>query len=286
MRNDGRWDWTLVLQSALLCAFAFNLIFFIQELFLVVPKALTPGLRPTLFHNNHHWTGANPLARLFQGTGALATLTTAAACALWLKDRPPRSATVRLFVIWTIFHGSFEALPQFVIGAFLPQNDVGMALDYLGLSQAAKWVVASLAVVTMVMIARALSHPFLDLDASTAQLATPGGRSGVMFRVATVPALIALVLVVPFRVPGTADQVFLAPAIMITVGILCLQGTAGFASNRSAGEGIPRSARGATRGNVRSSGAALPRSTFWPLAALLIQLAIFQLVLRHGIDFF
>ncbi len=165
MRSERRWDWTLVLQSALLCAFAFNLIFFIQELFLVVPKALTPGLRPTLFHNNHHWTGG--------------------------------------------------------------------------------------------------------------QLATPGGRSRVMFRIATLPAVAALLLVIPFRVPGTADQVFLAPLIMITAGIACLQGVAGFVAIRSA-----------TWDNVRSRGAWLSSSTLWPLAALLIQLAIFQLVLRHGIDFF
>jgi hypothetical protein len=49
------WDWKLAITSALLYALAFNLTFFIQELFLVLPKALTPGLRPILFHNNHRW---------------------------------------------------------------------------------------------------------------------------------------------------------------------------------------------------------------------------------------
>jgi hypothetical protein len=38
----------LTLSSALLYSLAFNLTFFIQELLLVVPKALTPGLHPTL----------------------------------------------------------------------------------------------------------------------------------------------------------------------------------------------------------------------------------------------
>ena len=33
------WDWRLTVQSALLYTLAFNLTFFIQELFLVVPKA-------------------------------------------------------------------------------------------------------------------------------------------------------------------------------------------------------------------------------------------------------
>lgn len=48
------WDWRLNLKSTLAFALAFNLIFFIQEIFLVLPKALTPGLEPTPFHNNHH----------------------------------------------------------------------------------------------------------------------------------------------------------------------------------------------------------------------------------------
>jgi hypothetical protein len=61
-----------MLGSSLLYAIAFNLTFFIQELFLVIPKSLTPGLYPTLFHNNHTWTGTNPLQDLLQGTGALA----------------------------------------------------------------------------------------------------------------------------------------------------------------------------------------------------------------------
>ena len=39
------WNWRLTISSGLLYALAFNLIFFIQELFLVVPKALTPGLQ-------------------------------------------------------------------------------------------------------------------------------------------------------------------------------------------------------------------------------------------------
>jgi hypothetical protein len=95
-----RWNWNLVINSALLYALAFNVTFFIQEFFLVLPKALTPGLRPTLFHNNHGWEGENPLASLFQGTGALAILLTGVACALFLRCASRRSTTVRLALIW------------------------------------------------------------------------------------------------------------------------------------------------------------------------------------------
>ena len=57
----------------------------------MLPKALTPGVRPTLFHNNHGWEGENPLTSLFQGTGALAILLSGVVCALLLQRRSPRS---------------------------------------------------------------------------------------------------------------------------------------------------------------------------------------------------
>lgn len=89
------WDWKLAIASAFLYALAFNLTFLIQELFLVIPKALTPGLRPILFHNNHTWSGENPLAKLFQGTGALAIFVTGLSCALLLKRTAGGSAAFK-----------------------------------------------------------------------------------------------------------------------------------------------------------------------------------------------
>jgi hypothetical protein len=100
------WKWKLAIVSALLYVLAFNLTFFIQELFLV-PKALTPGLRPTLFHNNHSWEGEHPLANLFQGAGALAIFLTGLICARLLRRRQGRSATMQLFLIWMTYHGLF-----------------------------------------------------------------------------------------------------------------------------------------------------------------------------------
>ena len=85
-----RQSWRLVVSSTLLYTLAFNLTFFIQELFLVVPKALTPDLRPTLYHNNHLWQGENPIAHLLQGTGALAIFISATVCMVLLeRDRIP-----------------------------------------------------------------------------------------------------------------------------------------------------------------------------------------------------
>jgi len=245
----------LALCSALLYTLAYNLTFFIQELFLVVPKALTPGLRPTLFHNNHTWAGQHPLASLFQGTGALATLISGAICLLLLRGDRVRSTTVRLFLIWMAFHGFFQALPQFVIGAMVPGNDVGMAMDFFHMSQTAKWIAASLAFVAIVPIAARLARQLL-------------GLSNSLLMIATVPALAAIPLIIAFRVPREMLEVLLPPVLVTIVGLTAIHATAW----RVRGESVAREPD--------------PVSIVYPLAAVSALLLIFQLVLRPGIAFY
>ena len=168
----GSWDWKLTITSALLYALAFNLIFFIQELFLVLPKALTPGLRPTLFHNNHRWEGDNPLASLFQGTGALATLITGLICAFLLKRRVGRSSAMRLFLIWMAYNGFMQSLPQVVVGSIEPQNDVGMAMEYLQFGAPAKTAAAFVALIAIAAAALKLRGPLLSLAEKADDIAT------------------------------------------------------------------------------------------------------------------
>jgi hypothetical protein len=257
-----------IINSALLYASAFSVIFFVQELFLVLPKALTPGLYPTLLHNNHNWHGENPLARLFQGTGALATVISALLCAVWLSRRPPRSATLQLFLIWLIYHGCFEALPQVIIGAFLPQNDVGMAMNYLQLSATTKYVAATLAFIAIVTIAISLTKPLLALAQSPAEIDTPGKRMGFIFFIATLPAFIGTLLIFPHRVPGAIDQVYIVPIGVMVIGMFWIQASAWRVTTARAGELAPM------------------RSIAYPLAAWVILLLIFQLILRPGIPFY
>src|SRR6266567_9636928 len=78
------------------------------------PRAGRTNPRP---HREH------PLASLFQGTGALATFLTAIACVLLLRRGSGRSS-VRLFLIWMAYNGFFQSLPQAIIGAVNPGNDV------------------------------------------------------------------------------------------------------------------------------------------------------------------
>lgn len=268
VRGIPPWDWQLTFGSALLYVLAFNLTFFIQELFLVLPKAFTPGLRPTLFHNNHHWEGHHPLASLFQGTGALAIFVSAIVCSLLLRQDRARSRSVRLFLIWMAYNGFFQSLPQVVAGAVNPGNDVGMAMDYLQLSPTAKSIAALVALIAIPPIALWLTRQVLALVTAPTDLGSARARSRFVLQVATVPALLAIPLIIAFRVPREWIEVVLAPVVVSAIGVAWMQA-------------------GAWRiDDVKIADGSRASSLAYPLGAVVILLLVFQLVLRPGIAFY
>jgi len=261
------WNWKQTISSAVLYTLAFNLTFFIQELFLVVPKALTPGVRATLFHNNHSWEGENPLTSLFQGTGALAIFLSGLVCALLLQRRPPRSSTLRLFLIWMAYNGLFQALPQVVIGAVDPQNDLGMAMHYLRLGPTARTAAALGALALIPPAALWLTPHLLSAAEQPAPLSSARARTRFIFQVAALPALIAVALIIPFRIPRELTEVVGPPAVVALVGMVWVQA-------------------GAWRFNrVTSQGEARAGSIAYPLSAAVVLLLVFQLLLKPGIRF-
>lgn len=262
------WDWKLTTMSALLYALAFNLTFFIQELFLVLPKALTPGLRPTLFHNNHSWEGENLLASLFQGTGALAIFLTGVVCALLSWRGLGSSTAVRLFLFWMAYSGLFMALPQVVIGAISPQSDVGMAMAYLDLGATAKTVAALIALAAIPPIAVLLRRLLLDLAGGMDNIASARGRNFFIVKIATLPSLIAIPLVILFRMPRDWIEVVMVPMVVTVIGIAWIQADAWRIDG------------------VRSGGGSAAGSIAWPLSAVSFLFLIFQLLLRPGIRFY
>jgi len=262
------WNWKLTSASALIYTLAFNLIFFIQELFLVLPKAFTPGLRPTLFHNNHSWDGDSPLVKLLQGSGALATFITASVCALLLQRGWGRTSTSRLFLIWLAYNGFFQSLPQVVIGAFIPANDVGMAMDYFGLGSTAKMTAAMVAGLAIPLIAVALTRPLLSLAEDTVETGSGLARTGFIFRAATLPAVVAVALIIPFRVPRNWIEVVMVPVVVTCIGIIWIQSSAWLIRNVS------------VSGNSRNM------SVTRLAGAVVALLLVFQLVLRPGIHFY
>jgi hypothetical protein len=267
-KRASPWNWNLTITSTLLYTLAFNVIFFIQELFLVVPKALTPGLRPTLFHNNHQWEGNNPLASLLQGTGALATFLTAIVCALLLRRGPGRSSTRWLFLIWMTYNGFLQSLPQVILGAIVPENDVGMAMEYLHLGRTAKTAAALVALAVIPLVSLWLIRPLLNLARDPADIASARARTRFIFQVATLPALTAILLIIPFRVPRNWIEVVMVPVVVTFVGIAWLQAGAWRVSTAKA---EPRLEAG---------------SIAVALSAVVLLLLVFQCLLRPGIHFY
>ncbi|MBS0294786.1 MAG: hypothetical protein JSR45_00650 [Proteobacteria bacterium] len=267
-----RWSWAkgdlrLTLVSTALYTLAFNLVFITQELFLVLPKALTPGLHPVLFHNNHDWTGHNPLAELEQGAGALVILLVGLGAVWTLKRRPPASPTWRLFLTWVAFNGLFQALPQVVVGAMLPANDVGRAMTFLALGPVTITLAVLLALWAMANAGVWLPRAFLSLAAEPAETATRQARSRLMLRAATLPCVLGTALVIPFRLPGSWDQTILVPVAVASLGVAWVQASAWRA--RPLAADLP----------------ARPLRLVWPALALVVMLLVFQLVLRPGIAF-
>jgi hypothetical protein len=261
----GGWTWLLTAHSALSYAIAFNLVFLVQELALAGAKALVPGLHATLYHNNHGWTGDAPIAALLQGTGALVILTAGLACMAMLAFAPPRRGAARLLLFWLAFHGIFLALPQVVVGAVHPANDVGMAMAWLGFGAGAKTAFALLALAAMVMAGVWLTGPLLALAPSRGAIDGPARRTGFVAMTATLPALAGTLLILPFRVPGPIIEVAVVPAVVAIAGLGWMQA-------------------GAWRFyGVQPRPAAGPDSVRQPLFWMIVLLIFFQLVLRPGI---
>jgi hypothetical protein len=259
------WTWRLTVHSALSYAIAFNLVFFVQELALAGGKALAPGLHATLYHNNHRWTGDAPIAALLQGTGALAILILGLACMAVLAVAPPRRGAARLLLFWLAFHGLFLALPQVVVGAVHPANDVGMAMAWLGFGAGAKAAFALLALAATVMAGLWLTGPLLAFAPDPGAIDGRAARTGFVWRAATLPALIGTLLILPFRMPGPAIEVALVPAVVAIAGLGWMQA-------------------GAWRFyGVQPRPPAGPDSVRAPLFWLFALLLVFQLLLRPGI---
>jgi hypothetical protein len=258
----GRIGWRPVVHSMLAYVLAFNLTFFLQELFLVLPKALVPGLQPTLFHNNHDWIGEAAIADLFQGTGALAILLSG----LLFAAIAARQTRPSMLVLWMAFHGLFQSLPQFVVGAITEGQDVGQAYAFLEIGSVGEATVALVALVAIPAAGLWLGARFLATGWEPWQVDSRRARFGFLLRMAAIPALTAIPILILFRIPRELIEVLAPPILVPVLGYGWLQ----LAAFR--------------RSTIKAGGKA-PLRLIPLLAAVVALLAIFQLVLRPGITF-
>jgi hypothetical protein len=165
-----------------------------------------------------------------------------------------------------VYSGVFMALPQVVIGAVSRQSDVGMALSYLQLAAAVRTMLALAALALIPVGGWWLAGEFLA-TAATAQRASVRTRRRFVFQVATLPALLAIPLIVLFRIPREFIEVLAVPAVISVAGTVWVQA--------SAWRAAPQTPSSQTQGSVA-----------YPLAAVLLLLLAFQLVLRRGVAFY
>ena len=196
-----RSNYTVMINSAVLYALAFNIIFFLQELFLVLGKK-SIGLESTLYHNNHTWTGEHPMASLMQGSGALAIFLIGLICLVTYGFILNYRSIWKLFVLWLAFHGLIQSIPQVMVASFDAGTDVGEALvGYLDLSQPILIILAITSVIATAMISVWFSRPLLGLADESIDLNHPNAKFKTIRYIAVGAAVMGSLLVIPFRIP-------------------------------------------------------------------------------------
>jgi hypothetical protein len=142
-----------------------------------------------------------------------------------------------------------------------------MAMNYLHWEIVAKTVAAFAALIAIPLAALSLRGPLLSVAINPAAVSA-GHRGRFMFQVATVPALAAILLIIPFRVPRNWVEVVAVPVVVTLIGIVWIQAGAW------------------TVGGVKAGGNVYATSIAYAFSALLALLLVFQLVLRPGIRFY
>ena len=189
-----------IINSAIFYALAYNLIFFLQELFLVLGKKAL-GLKSFLYHNNHIYEGEHAMALLMQGSGALAIFIIGLIALLIFRFISKSRSIWKLFVLWLAFHGLVQSLPQVLFAALDPGTDVGEALvGYLNLGQTSLAVLAGVSGLLTALMSIWISGPLLGFVSMDSDLSNPRVKLRYILSIAVGGALLGSVLVVPFRI--------------------------------------------------------------------------------------
>jgi len=259
-------NYTAMINSAVLYAIAFNLIFFIQELFLVLGKKAI-GLKSVLYHNNHTFEGEHPMVSLMQGSGALAIFLTGLICLAIFRSIPYSKSTWKLFVLWLAFHGLIQSIPQVLVAPIAPNTDVGEALvSYLGFSETILITLSIISAVAQVLICIWFSKPILEFLPTDVDLDNPKVKIRYIQLIAVGAAFIGSVLIIPFRVLPMSQAI--TPFIVFIFSIPWVWSAA--ASSKTYGKN-PNSIN--------------DKIHLTPIIGLVLLLLFFQMVLASGVEF-
>jgi len=258
--------YSALLNSAVLYAIAYNVIFFFQELFLVVGKKAL-GLQSTLYHNNHNWSGQDPMASLMQGSGALAIFIIGLICWAWFQRIRNSRNEWKLLILWLAFHGLIQSIPQVMIAVFDPNTDVGQALvSYLGLNQTVLVGLAILSILAMIVLCIWFSRPLLEIAPDSVDLSNPKMKLHYIRFIVVGAAAVGCVFIIPFRIPPITQLI--SPFILLVFSIPWIWSVA------------PRVENVKTIGNIVNN-----KICWKPIIFLVFLLLIFRIILAPGIEF-
>ncbi len=254
----------LIVNSAVLYALAFNIIFFIQELFLALGKRWL-GLKAYLYHNNHNWDGNHPMERLAQGYGATAIFITAMICLFIARRMKWSRHWLQLFFLWLAFEGFAQSLPQFITAAGAPDTDTGQAYTYLAIPNGIGLLISIAGIILMLAIGMAYSKYLLQLSPSAQYVATASRRFNYLLHASVIASLLGIVLIIPFRIMPW-DRA-MAPVFVTLLSVPMV-----FANAWHVKE-------------VQTINSKINEKIFaWPVIFLVALLLIFQLVLAKGVE--
>ena len=264
--STAPFSYATVINSAVLYTIAFNLIFFLQEVFLVLGKKAL-GLEAHLYHNNHTWEGEHPMISLMQGSGALAIFIIGLICLLIYRFIPNFKSVWKLFVLWLAFHGLIQSIPQVTIAYLDPETDVGDALvGYLQLSEPILIFLALASIIATAMLSIWFGKPLLKFASVETDLNTPKVRFKYIRFIAVSAAIIGGVLIVPFRILPMSQAI--TPFVVFAFSVPWIWAAA------------------AVSKPVRGTSSGINEKIYWlPIAFLGLLLIFFRLVLVPGVAF-
>jgi hypothetical protein len=263
---EHRVNYPTLINSAVLYALAFNLIFFLQELFLVLGKKAL-GLKAFLYHNDHNWAGEHPMTLLMQGSGATAIFLIGLICLLLFRFISYSKSVWRLFVLWLAFHGLMQSIPQVMVASLDPNTDVGESLvGYLNLSQPLLIIMAIISSIAIAVISIWFSRQLLDFVNRDVDLNDPKVKFKYIRFIGVGAAFLGSILVVPFRIPPMGQAI--TPFIVFVFSI----------------PWIWSAAASSTPITHKSKG--INEKIYWsPIVLLILLLIFFRMVLAPGLEF-
>lgn len=199
-QGDKKWNVTSILiNSSVLYALAYNVVYFIQELFLALGKKWI-GLKAYLYHNSHNWIGEDPRDDLMQGLGALVIFILGVMLLILFFKIRKSNHWSSFFVLWLAHHGLIQSLPQLSSVPFDRRSDVGQAITYLQLGPTFDFIISYASIIAIIALAYGFSKWFMQF--APPQMNPDHGfkRFRTIFFVVLLPAIIGTIILFPYRI--------------------------------------------------------------------------------------